>query len=79
MFNWGPSETIRAEPDDIIGIPSLVQVYEMLPGFALAIIETCNGSPSVPTAFDDGGGINFGASTRVNLLFFELQKYMWLY
>lgn len=66
IFKIGPSDTIRSTPlpDAKIGKPSLVQVYAMDIGFALAIIATCSDSPSTPTTVDDGGGTNFGGSVE---------------
>lgn len=64
MFNIGPSDTIRSIPlpFEMIGKPSLVQVYAIDMGLALASMATCKGSPSTPTTVDDGGGTNFGGS-----------------
>lgn len=62
IFNIGPSDTIRSSPPDKMGKPSLVHVYAIDMGFALAIMATCNCSPSTPTTVDDGGGMNFGGS-----------------
>lgn len=66
MFKIAPSDTMNSAPCalDIIGNPSLVQVYEIDVGLALACIATCNASPSIPTTVYDGGGRNFGGSIQ---------------
>lgn len=45
-----------------MGRPSFVQVYAIDMGLPAAIMATVNGSPSTPTAVEDGGGANFGGS-----------------
>lgn len=63
-LSFGPCETMRSCPFPLarIGKPSLVQVKVIEDGFASAVRLTCNGSPSAPTASDDGAGWNFGGS-----------------
>lgn len=49
------------------GDPSFVQVYCIDVGLPLAtkLITIC--SSSIPTAVDDGGGVNFGGSNERNI------------
>lgn len=44
------------------GAPSFVQVYWILVGFPVAVRLITNVSSSIPTAVDDGGGMNFGGT-----------------
>lgn len=49
-------------PFGSMGRPSFVQVYAIDMGLPAAIMATVNGSPSTPTAVEDGGGANLGGS-----------------
>lgn len=55
---------------DVIGRPFLVQVYWIETGFPSATNGTIRDSPSTPTAFELGGGLNLGGSGNILIQFF---------